>query len=151
MGGGWVGGRAGKRRSYLEPHDVLISEGSCKQQQRQALHLGHGSKALKPLHHVLPKCLQGACFSGQERAYQEPKMSTHQLNTNTTYAWLKPEGEDSTRDSVLAAVAVGWFLQPKSIWCVQYAMPLLYACILSCESTTLSASQQLAVLMSKAR
>ena len=34
-GRGWVGeGRAGGRGPYLEPHDVLISEGSCKQQQR---------------------------------------------------------------------------------------------------------------------
>ena len=42
----------------LEGDDVFVCEGASQEQQGEALHLGHGCKALQPHHHLLPKSLQ---------------------------------------------------------------------------------------------
>lgn len=41
----------------LEPDDIFVCEGACKEQQCKALHLGHGSEALQLFHHLLSKGL----------------------------------------------------------------------------------------------
>ena len=60
-----------QRGNDLEPEDVFVGEGSGEQQQRQALHLRHGSKALQLSYHVPPKSLQGTVAVGVERQHVE--------------------------------------------------------------------------------
>ncbi len=52
--------------SYLEPDDIFVCEGASKEQQGEALHVGHGCKALQPPHHLLPKSLHQQVTTSSE-------------------------------------------------------------------------------------
>ncbi len=52
--------------AYLEPDDIFVCEGASQEQQGEALHVGHGCKALQPPHHLLPESLHSQVTTSPE-------------------------------------------------------------------------------------